>query len=344
MKKIIYSIFCLITVWITFSVPLFALGKSSIITNENYENQMLVQNGTITKEGNALILESQSDPTVLLIAPADFKERINVLEFKNLDYLPTAVIFTYKRIGQEYDPNAQIPLQIKNWKLTLPNPIIPAQFEFIGLIFAWKKVRFESFSMRMMSFSDRFQTLMEVEYLKPSTINLIYGPKFGNIPLVSILWVFALILVSIFLFVDKRWAFLVFLWLWGLFDLRYTYDLANILFVTDSQFVWEKDDTKKYYYDFGNLYGFIDRAKKHITGNVNFYAPRDWPFRANFEYHLFPHKALWQTTTEPFYAIFERANVEIKNSKELYIDGKLIDSNITLIDQFGKNSYFLKKN
>lgn len=128
------------------------------------------------------------------------------------------------------------------------------------------------------------------------------------------------------------------------FDLRYSYDQFSILKTTYNSFVVPNNPKEKIYYDFYNFYGFIEESKKYIQGDVNFYAPREWPFQYNYEYHIYPFKSTWQTTDKKYYAIFQMNNTELRNGKELFIDGKLIDPNVQLLYRFEQNSYILKKN
>jgi hypothetical protein len=185
---------------------------------------------------------------------------------------------------------------------------------------------------------------MEPELVKPSTINLLYGAKFWSIPFVAILGALAILFFWILVFINRRWAFLSLLVLWLLFDLRYSYDQYSILKTTYTQLVAPIRPQEKIYYDFYNFYGFIQESKKYMKWDVNFYAPREWPFQYNYEYHIYPFKSTWQTIDKKYYAIFQVGNVELRNGRELFIDGKLIDSNIQLVYRFDEHSYILKKN
>lgn len=235
-------------------------------------------------------------------------------------------------------------LPLKDGKITLPQSLVLANFDFIGLGFLSPTVSFSSMTLREQDFSDKWTTFMEPELVKPSSINLLYGPKFGTTPFVQILGILAIILFIALVFVRRKWAFASLLVLWILFDIRYSYDQYSILKTTYRTFVAQEKPENKIYYDFYNFYGFIEESKKYMKGGTNFYAPSEWPFQSNYLYHLYPLKVTWQTSDQPYYAIFQMNNVELRNGKELFIDGKLIDGSVQLLSRFDGHSYILKKN
>lgn len=267
-----------------------------------------------------------------------------MVQFSDFSYKLPSAVFLWKVRGQTYDPKNQMQLALKDGMVQLPEIPSLENFDFIGFVFFEPSVTFSTVELRHSDFSDKISVFMEPELVKPSTINLLYGAKFGSTPFVAILGVLAIILFGILVFLNRKWAFISLLVLWVLFDLRYSYDQYSILKTTYKTFIAPNAPQEKIYYDFHNLYGFIEESRKYIDADVNFYAPRDWPFQSNYAYHMYPIKSTWQTIDKQYYAIFQMNTVELRNGKELFIDGKLIDSNVRLVYQFDKHSYILKKN
>ena len=69
-------------------------------------------------------------------------------------------------------------LAIKNGRIRLPEMPTLDSFDFLGFVFFEPTVTFSGLSIREEGFSDKLDTFMEPELVKPSTINLIYGAKF----------------------------------------------------------------------------------------------------------------------------------------------------------------------
>lgn len=84
-------------------------------------------------------------------------------------------------------------LAIKSGKVSLPQPLQLDNFDFIGFVFFEPTITFSSIELRQESFSDKMDIFLEPELVKPSTINLLYGPKFGSTPFVTILGILAIL-------------------------------------------------------------------------------------------------------------------------------------------------------
>ncbi|MDP2103321.1 MAG: hypothetical protein Q8K26_00175 [Candidatus Gracilibacteria bacterium] len=313
------------------------------IDSTNYPTYLATQEGDFILEGKNITLKSK-EQAILIVKTGDIHSTVSMVEFGNLSYTTPGVVLLWKVRGQEYAQANQMQLAIKAGKISLPQPLPLDNFDFIGFVFFEPTITFSSIDLRQEDFSDKMATFLEPELVKPSTINLLYGPKFGSTPFVTILGILALLFFGALVFINRRWAFISLLVFWLLFDLRYSYDQYSVLKTTYNNFIVPTEPQKKIYYDFYNLYGFAGESKKYIKGDVNFYAPREWPFNLNYGYHMYPINVTWQTIDKPYYAIFQMSNVELKNRKELFIDGKLIDPNVQLLYQFDEHSYILKKN
>ncbi|EKD29984.1 MAG: hypothetical protein ACD_78C00197G0019 [uncultured bacterium (gcode 4)] len=313
------------------------------IDSSNYSHYLATQEGVFSLEGKNIVL-SGSGQSVVVIKTGDIRGVVDMVQFSDFSYKLPSAVFLWKVRGQEYDPKNQMQLALKERKLQLPKMPDLENFDFIGFVFFEPSVTFSAVELRQTSFSDKISVFIEPELVKPSTINLLYGAKFGSTPFVAILGVLSIFLFWVLVFLNRKWAFISLLVLWVLFDLRYSYDQYSIFKTTYKTFIAPDTPQEKIYYDFHNLYGFIEESRKYIDADVNFYAPRDWPFHSNYLYHMYPLQSTWLTTDKPYYALFQIGNVEIKNGKELFIEGKLIDSNVELLYQFDEHSYILKKN
>lgn len=313
------------------------------VDTTNYSRYLATQNGTFSQEGKSVVLKWGAQ-SILLVKTADIQGSIDMVEFSNLSYATPSVVFIWKLQGKDYAESNQMQLPVVNGIVKMPQPLMLNNFDFIGLVFFESSVSFDTMVLRSENFSDKINTLMTPELVRPSSINLLYGAKFGSTPLVLILGILSILCFAVLIFINRKWAFLSILILWIIFDLRYSYDLYSIIKTTSTTFLSPTTPQTKVYYDFYNFYGFVEESKKHIRGDINFYAPREWPFWYNYSYHTYPMNATWQTLDKPYYALFQVNGVEIKNGKELYIDGKLIDSNVILLSRFDEHSYILKKN
>lgn len=313
------------------------------IDQTNYSTYLATQAGAFSTEWKNITLNGSGE-SVMIVKTGDIHDTIDIAEFSDFSYKWQSLVFLWKVRWQEYSPSNQMQLPIQNGIVHIPQSLILDNFDFIGFVFFDPSITFSAIDLRQEYFSDKMAIFMDPELVKPSTINLLYGAKFWSTPFVVILGILAILFFWGLIFINRKWAFISLLILWLIFDLRYSYDQYSILKTTYNSFIEPNAPQEKIYYDFYNLYGFIQESKKYIQGDVNFYAPRDWPFQSNYLYHMYPLKSTWQTTDKKYYAIFQVSNVELRNGKELFIDGKLIDSNVQLIYRFDQNSYILKKN
>lgn len=344
----LYSLLSRLALPLIFAYAFFLSGSIAWadgfqITPANYTNFLATQEGSFSQKGDHIALKSKAQ-SIVIVKTTDIHGTIDIVQFSDFSSHAPSLVLLWKLRGQEYAPANQMPIAINNGVIKLPQPLNLDNFDFIGFVFFDSSLTFSSIELREENFSDKMTTFLQPELVKPSSINLLYGAKFGSTPFVEILGILSLLVFLVLIFINKKWAFLSLLGFWMLFDLRYSYDQYAILTKTYHNFVVPATPQERVYYDFGNLYGFIEESKKYIQGDINFYAPSDWPFQYNYSYQMYPLHATWQTTDKPYYALFQINGVEIKNGKELYIDGKLIDQNVKIISQFDAHSYILKKN
>ena len=145
-------------------------------------------------EGKNIVL-SGSGQSVVVIKTGDIRGVVDMVQFSDFSYKLPSAVFLWKVRGQEYDPKNQMQLALKERKLQLPKMPDLENFDFIGFVFFEPSVTFSAVELRQTSFSDKISVFIEPELVKPSTINLLYGAKFGSTPFVAILGV-----LSIFLF------------------------------------------------------------------------------------------------------------------------------------------------
>lgn len=95
--------------------------------------------------------------------------------------------------------------------------------------------------------------------------------------------------------------------LWIAYDLLLVRDQYFTMVQTEETFLSPDDPQLRTYFDFGNLYAFVDATRDCLAGQeggINLYAPSEWPFWHNVSYHLIPRKVTWNAKDQPFYAAF----------------------------------------
>lgn len=95
--------------------------------------------------------------------------------------------------------------------------------------------------------------------------------------------------------------------LWLAYDLFLVRDQYLVMEKTNETFLAPANPQDRTYFDFGNLYAFVDATRDCLAaqeGGVNLYAPSEWPFWHNVSYHLIPRRVTYQTKDKPFYAAF----------------------------------------
>lgn len=191
---------------------------------------------------------------MIIVKTTEIHGMVDMVEFHDFSDTTSSVVFLWKIRGQEYAPANQMQLAVKNGIIRFPESLTLDNFDFIGLVLMSPSVRFSGMELRQENFSDKLDTFMVPELVKPSSINLLYGAKFGSTPLVMILGILSILLFFILVFINRKWAFLSVLFLWILFDLRYSYDQYSILKTTYTSFVAPSEPRDKIYYDFYNFY------------------------------------------------------------------------------------------
>ncbi len=173
---------------------------------------------------------------------------------------------------------------------------------------ASSQANFSDISPSFVTFGDRVSSAFAVESQKPSTINLLYGHKLGTTPLVAVLGFLVIAAGFVFVIVGKpKYALAILLVLWVSYDLLLVRDQFSIMSKTRETFLSPADPQDRTYFDFGNLYAFLDTARDCLAGQeggINLYAPSEWPFLTNVSYHLVPRSVTWNTKDQAFYAAF----------------------------------------
>jgi hypothetical protein len=54
------------------------------------------------------------------------------------------------------------------------------------------------------------------------------------------------------------------------------------------------EEGKKVYFDMGDTYGFAKMVSRYPGKNIDYFAPREWPFFLNFWYHAYPKQINWE--------------------------------------------------
>jgi hypothetical protein len=306
---------------------------------------MAMQEGTAAPAGSGVTLSSTTGKVVLIFQPKT-AGTFDTVSFRDAIIPDGSAIFLWKPKGAEFSQQNQMTLQIRNGRVSFPEDLDTANFDFFGFALFTPRAEFSDIEVRKSGFSDHLADFLTPELVKPWTVNLLYGAKWGNVPYVKILGILLIVVASFFLIAQKpQLAAITVLAAWMLFDLRYAYDQYSVVRTTYRDFVTPANAEDKQYYDFGNFYGFVDKARECLPPDakgVNFYAPASWPFQVNFLYHVLPVRSTWQTTDQPYYAVF--ANAEVRDGKKFYWQGKEIDPSVSVICRFASDSYILRKN
>ena len=183
---------------------------------------------------------------------------------------------------------------VENGNLYLPNRLERNNIETIGIIFPVGAISFRDITFGHVTFGEKFSRLVEGRNpLLPSTINLLYPKYLGSTPISKVLGILVIVLSLVLLFYKKHAIILVCISMWFLWDILYAMDQKDIIKTTYVNFV-APAETEKRYFDLGDQYGFAKSVIPYEKPNLDYYAPRIWPFYLNFLYHAYPTTVHWQ--------------------------------------------------
>ena len=95
------------------------------------------------------------------------------------------------------------------------------------------------------------------------------------------------------------------------------------------------------YYDLGTTYQFGQNVRKYGAKNVDYFAPREWPFYINFLYHAYPTRTIWQGTGSEMVAIYNQPFS--LSGKTLKVGDTYLSGEYSLLEKFSDTSYLFKK-
>jgi hypothetical protein len=239
----------------------------------------------------------------------------------------------------------------------------------VGLVWGGTResIEIKKMDLRPMRFADRIRyhwsRFWFPEMLNPATSHVIGGPIFMN---QAFSWLLTLLFVALVLIhylpgwlsrlwkkealteerPNRPWArfqpvFWGFLALWMIYDLRESYDHAQIL-KSEFRYYLKTTDYPRHHLELDDFYDFLDFVEKRVptTQGIGFYSGQ--PLFVKARYFLLPRRVSERASHLDYIVIFQDPGVAFRDGK-LMEGGRVVADGLKMIGGFGMDALLLEK-